>query len=64
MKIVDVVASFPDVIIDGYALEITKKGEASTFKAAISRTIGLVLKDPSLKRKRIKSVNFSVVVEE
>lgn len=66
MKKVTVLAKFPDVIVNGYAVEYANATptEASTLKAAISRAIGQALKIPELKRKRIKHVTFEIVVNE
>lgn len=62
MKIVDVSASFPEVIVNEYAFETTKSASASTFKAAVSRALGSILKSPELKRKRFTTVSLSIVV--
>lgn len=64
MKQVTVHATFPEVIENGYQVEVTAQAEASTFKAAVSRAVGLALKSASLKRKRIKSAKFEVTVKD
>lgn len=64
MKKVEVTAKFPDVIEHGYEVMIQAAGEASNFKAAVSRAIGVILKDSQLKRKRIKKVLIEVAVSE
>ena len=61
MKTVEIAAKFQEVTIDGYALEVTEKATASTFKAAVSRALGYILKNPALKRKRFTTVSLEVV---
>jgi hypothetical protein len=62
MKTVEALAKFPEVVVDGYAVQISGKATASTFKAAVSRALGTILKHDSLKRKRFTSVNLEIVV--
>lgn len=64
MKTVEVQSKFPEVVVDGYALEVTEKATASTLKAATSRALGAVLKNPALKRKRFTHISLQVVIEK
>lgn len=62
MKNVEVLGRFQEITVDGYILEVTERAEASTFKAAVSRAIGKILKNPSMKRKRFTTVSLEVMV--
>lgn len=64
MKTVTVEAIVPEVIVENYEFRTAETVTASTFKAAVSRAIGKILKRPQLHRKRYKQVSFSVTVNE
>lgn len=64
MKTVEVQAKFPEVVVSGYAVEVTEKATASTVKAAVNRAFGQAIKNPALKRKRYTTISLQIVVEK
>jgi hypothetical protein len=60
MKTVTTTGTFPNI---EHVNSVMETATASTLRAAISRSIGKILKNPGLKSRRIKSVIFSVEVQ-
>lgn len=59
MKIAHIEAEFPDLKGDNRA---TGTGEGSTVRAAISRAIADLFVQDNVRRKRINSVNMTVIL--
>jgi len=62
MKTAKVIARFPEIVIDEYAVELDVTETASTVKAAVSKAIGTLLKSPELKRKRYNTFTLDVQI--
>lgn len=61
MKTVQLTAKFPDV--PEVENSIVEQASASTLRAAVSRALAAILKNPSLKRKRIRQASFDLEVK-